>query len=245
MFAKEGINFYFALYIISSSHASRKIKHLRCKHVGALLVAIIALKLYSDQEEPPKDLKRKNVKRFENCSESVRNAVQSDLGWPALLENLLLEPDKKRPGASNNDKILTAPKQPKAKTKKHYATLEDTPVKELQKILRSINPNLRTTGKKKELIERIQRHRPIAPSIAVAQPDVAEDGLTALDMVAKKTKKTKRQDDADAGPKSVSKRTKREIENLTLETARFMRHMNNDQPREKKVSSRLTYPNVK
>lgn len=209
--------------------------------MGALLIACLALKEYSTLLEPPKHLRRQNIKRFENCSRSVREAVDCELTWPEIMANLLLEPDKRRPGASNNDKFLTAPKQPKANTKKTFATLEATPVVELKNILRGIDPNLKVTGKKQELVERIVRHRPIAPSVTVQPDAAARPGLAALDMVAK-SKKTKRTS-VDDEPKSVSKKTKREIDSLTNETARFLGSLVNiDEPRKKTVSSRLTFP---
>lgn len=218
-------------------------KHLRCKHVAALLLAVLSLKSYTKRLAPKNksiNLQRANIKRFVNCSNSVRDAVDCDLTWTDILENMLLEPDKKRPGASNNDKFLTTPKQPKAKQKKHYATLEDTPVKQLQATLRSIDPNLKTTGKKQELIERIIRHRPIAPSASVQGAD-AQPGLAALDFVAK-SNKTKRASDRDEPKITKKQRTTREIEALTLGTARIMGGLKDT--RERKVSSRLTFPNL-
>lgn len=162
-----------------------------------------------------------------------------ELTWKDTVENFLIDADKKRPGASNNDKVLTAPKQPKSQKKKHYATLEDTPVKELQEILRSINANLRTTGNKKELIERILRHRPIAPS-SNAQADATAPGLADQDMLVnnKKTKRT----DAEEPRIAANKRTKREIADLTMETAKFLGNLSAS--REKKLSSRLNFPKV-
>jgi hypothetical protein len=109
----------------------------------------------------------------------------------------------------------------------------------LKKTLRSIDPNLKVSGKKKELIERIVRHRPIAPS-ANALDESSTPGLAALDMVTR-TKKTKRANDGDEPNLTKSKRTKREIAELAVETARILGNMK--ESREKKVSSRLTYPN--
>jgi hypothetical protein len=214
--------------------------HLRCKHVAAILLAVLSLKSY--REAPPKNklinLTRPNIKRFAACSQSVRDALDVDLSWTETLENHLTPVDKKRPGASNYDKVQIAPKQPKSKTK-NYATLESTPVEDLKKTLRSIDPNLKVSGKKKELIERIVRHRPIAPS-ANALDESAAPGLAALDMVTR-TKKTKRANDGDEPNLTKSKRTKREIAELAVETARILGNMK--ESREKKVSSRLTYPN--
>jgi hypothetical protein len=217
-----------------SSLSPRKIKHLRCKHVGAVLLAVLSIKSYSNSPAAPKNkiinLKRANVERFANCTESVREAVDMDLSWTEIVENFLLDPERRRPGASSNDKILTAPKQPKSSEKKHYATLEDTPMKELKSILRSINPKMKLTGKKKELIERVVRNRPIPPSVNALAADTVP--VLAVQDLAK-SKKTKRADDLII---ASNKRTRREIADLTMETARFLGNL--PERRKNTVSSR-------
>jgi hypothetical protein len=231
VFVREGMLLFCGL-AFPSSLSLRKIKHLRCKHVAAVLLAVVCIKTYSESPTAPKNesvnLKRSNVERFANCSNSVKEAVDMDLTWTEIVENFLLDPDKRRPGASNNDKILTAPRQPKSSEKKHYATLEDTPMKELKSILRSIHPSMKTTGKKKELIERVARNRPIAPSVN-ARPDSTVPVLAAEDMT--KSKKTKRAV-ADDPIITANKRTRREIADLTMETARFL----GNRPEKRKIT---------
>src|SRR5271154_416829 len=48
------------------------IKHLRCKHVGALLLGVLVIKDHSNSTSPPQHFKRSNMNRFKNASGAVQ-----------------------------------------------------------------------------------------------------------------------------------------------------------------------------
>ena len=143
----------------------RTLTHIRCKHVAALLLGLVALKKYSHQAEPPPLFKRPGMKRFKSVPDYVLKQVGGDLTWKDIISNLIVEPEKKREGRANVDTFQTAPKTKKQKKGRGTAaTLEGMTVNELKKIL--VDLKLPTTGKKVDLIKRIDLNRPIPPSEA-------------------------------------------------------------------------------
>jgi hypothetical protein len=196
-----------------------KMKHLKCKHVGALLYALLVLKKHSQATQPPKGFKRPNIGRYEGLSNSVRAAVDADLTWPQMVANLLIEAEKRREGRANNDVFLTVPKST-TKPKKHPATLEAMNVTQLKAILTDLS--LPLNGSKADLISRISLNRLIPPSAsprpAQPQPQKATK-KTATKIAKKKPPPTQALKDITVNKK---KRMRSELDELAADTARFL-----------------------
>jgi hypothetical protein len=137
-----------------------KINHLRCKHVGALLLSLMVLK--NQPPQPPKYLKRPNMKRYRGMSESVRTAVDADLDWPTITKNMLIDPNERREGIASKDKFQTTPKQKKSKVKGNPSTLEGMSLTDLRLYLKALK--LSHVGNKSDLVARIVSNRKAMPS---------------------------------------------------------------------------------
>jgi len=196
------------------------------------------------------DFRRPNVKRLLSLNESVKRNCRVTLTWPDIVSELLIDPDKRREGASNNDVFQTEPKTTKknANKNKHPSSLEAMTVKQLKDLLKSIDQTLSTTGKKSVLIERIVKARPIPPSVNVSPAEqsinltpvrVTKSSLKAKPVSTRKAVKPKpssrivtitqsrlkRKIDKPKGS-ARSKRARRELDELNKETDRIVRRMN-------------------
>jgi len=171
-----------------------KLPHMRCKHVGALLCGVLALKEYSNQNVAPNEFRRSNMKRFDGAKESVRKAVGADLTWDRILTEITTDPDKKREGVQHNDKFQTTPKHLQIKKKNsNPATLEAMTVKQLKTTILNINDsnklNLKLTGTKAQLIERIVQNRIIPPSQQQLTQQIQHAGNTVQTHVVSEIQK--------------------------------------------------------
>ena len=140
--------------------------HLRCKHIGALLLSLIALKDHSTVTVAPNDMKRPNMSRYEGMTDSVTNAVEANLTWTSILSNLLLDPPTKSGNYETSrrlDKFQVQPQQKKKSKSGHPATLESMTIVKLKELLKDMS--LPVAGTKEVLIERIVSNRPIPPSV--------------------------------------------------------------------------------
>jgi hypothetical protein len=198
--------------------------HMRCKHVGALLCAVLALKEFSNQDVEPKEFRRSNMKRFEGAKESVRKAVGADLTWDRILQEITTDPDKKREGVMHNDKFQTTPKHLQKKTKnKNPATLEAMTMKQLKATILDLNErnklSLNTTGTKAQLIERIKQNRTTPPSqqqlnqILQKEPQVS----------SQKSKKRKLNTNNVNTSSNKEKRRRMEFNELISDSDKFLR----------------------
>jgi hypothetical protein len=197
-------------------------KHLKCKHVCAVLLALFALKNHSKDKKPPDAFKRKNMKRYEGMSDNVRTAVDSSLTWPQVVSNFLIDPDEKRKGRANKDVFLKASKAA-AKPKKHPATLESMTVAQLKAILSDLQQPL--TGSKADLIARIVLKRPIPPSSAApttaktSKPTNTVTKTKAKTIATTKAPVTKPVANSNAKKRSAEQS---ELDELRAETNRFI-----------------------
>lgn len=183
-----------------------------------MLLALVALKSHSKATKAPSGFKRPNMARYAGMSDRVRKAVDADLDWATIVENLLSEPEKRREGRANNDQFLKTSKSA-PKRKKHPTTLEATTVDELKKIL--VNLKLPTSGSKRELIARIIANRPIPPSI------VSTSATTPLQRVNRPESKVSKKKPANPGKSDVrgsnkNKRMRNELDELVSDTTRFL-----------------------
>ena len=201
--------------------------HVKCKHVGALAIALVVLKEHAQQLNAPPDLRRPNMKRYNGMSESVQQAVELALTWPQIVANLLTDPPPKPVGSNRPDKFQIQPLQNKKKTKSHPATLEAMNMKGLKDILKSLS--LPVSGKKQQLIARIVENRPIPyptnNNAAIANaPTVAKDAPRRGTARTNSQPSTKRKAAQPLATTSRAKKAKitKEIDELAADTLVFL-----------------------
>ena len=124
-----------------------------CKHVGALLLGCFALNEYSQSTAYPHLFQRVNIKRFTTACEKLKEQVRFYQTWPEVIEKLHVLPPEKAPFSTKKDVIITKYEENQPKKKKKEG-LEAKTVPELKEILRM--KRLKVTGKKEELIKRIE-----------------------------------------------------------------------------------------
>jgi len=246
---------------------------LSCKHVGALLLALVVLKDHSEQLKPPDDMRRSNMKRFDGMSDSVVLAVGANLTWSDIVSQLLVAPPHSRDGVSTKDKFLVEPKV-KKKVLTHPATLEAMKVAELKDVLKSLN--LSSKGKKAELINRIVANRPIPPPGTVSnttsnssikksnnttttanstptKPIISTKSLTPLKTINRATSKTKIANVSAVATKSKKRKADTIVTPVNVKRNRTLlelQRLNDDTTRylrslTSNIDKRISKPNVR
>jgi hypothetical protein len=124
-----------------------------CKHISALLLAIIAHRDYQNFTEAPKIFRRSNMNRFAGAPPMLKDKLDYEMSWSNLLSQIVGSVPKKRLHSTSYNKLLRTQQHSKKKKKKDDNDLSSFTVKELQSKLRT--KGLSTTGKKKELIDRL------------------------------------------------------------------------------------------
>lgn len=78
-----------------------------CKHVAALLLALITIRDFGKDKIPPKIFYQANMKRFHFASPELQEQVEYFLSWPEIVAQIHApEPPKKRLYSSTNNKFI-------------------------------------------------------------------------------------------------------------------------------------------
>jgi hypothetical protein len=129
----------------------------KCKHIAAVLIALVALRDYSDAADFPEPFQRVGLKKFNTASPGLKEKISFDLTWPNIITQLGLPPPKKRSYATSNDKMISTPQSKGRKKRKITGKLEDMTCVELKEELKKLN--LPTSGLKAVLVQRLRDAR--------------------------------------------------------------------------------------
>jgi hypothetical protein len=126
-----------------------------CKHISALLLALIADRDYRNDLEAPKIFARTNMKRFAGAPKKLQSQVDYGLTWPDIIAKIRGDVPKKREYSSNYNKLITTTQVAQPKKKRKIEGQYETYTNELLKSeLKS--KGMKTSGKKSELIKRLR-----------------------------------------------------------------------------------------
>jgi hypothetical protein len=127
-----------------------------CKHISAVLFAVLALNYHSGDEVTPKLFRRPNMSRFAGAPEKLKSQVEYGLTWPEIISRITSDVPKKRAESTTYNKIvLTKEVKKNQKRKRIPGEYETYNVEELKKELKE--KGYKVSGNKSALIERLKQ----------------------------------------------------------------------------------------